>query len=117
MTNYLQMAESYYQAMNEKDLAKVKQYWHPEVQLISPFARESQGGSISDAMTRFMAAFTNLKVRAKFGSGDQVMLAIDVEYPLSVGKLTTAVLMTFRDNLIGSIELFHDTKPFHAFAR
>lgn len=115
MTDYLQMAESYYQAMSEKDLAKVKNYWHPEVRLISPFAKEAQAGSISDAMSRFMAAFTSLKIRSKFSSGNQVMLAIDVEYPLPIGKLTTAVLMTFRDNLIGSIELFHDTKPFHAF--
>jgi hypothetical protein len=109
--DYLQIAEAYYQAMNEKNVDKLKNYLHPDAKLISPLAGETQGGSIFDAIARFMTHFTRLKIRSKCGMGNQVMLAIDVEYSLPIGKLKTAVLMTFQDNLIASIELFHDTRP------
>ncbi len=112
MTHYLQIAESYYQAMNQKDLEKVQSYWHPEVKLISPMVGEAQAGTIASAMTRFMDSFTSIAIRSKFHEGNQIMLVIDVEYPLPIGKLRSAVQMTFKDSLIASIELFHDTRPF-----
>ena len=46
MTDHIQIAEAYYQAMNEKNLTKVKSYWHPDVKLISPMAGEAQSGSM-----------------------------------------------------------------------
>ncbi|HEY2810293.1 MAG TPA: hypothetical protein VGJ00_02740 [Rhabdochlamydiaceae bacterium] len=114
--DYLQIAEAYYLAMNEKNVAKLKSYLRPDAMLISPLAGETQGGSIFEAIGRFMTYFTSLKIRSKCGYGNQVMLAIDVEYPLPIGKLKTAVLMTFQGDQIASIELFHDTKPFHGLA-
>ena len=112
MTDNLQIAEAYYQAMNEKDLAKVKGYLRPDAKLISPMAGETQSGSMLDAISRFMASLDRIKIRSKCSSGNQVMLAVDVDFPPPIGQLRSAVLMTFRGNLIASVELFHDTKPF-----
>src|SRR5690348_15901645 len=114
MTNYLQIAENYYQAINGKNLKEVQKYWHPEVKLISPLSGEAQAGSIAGAVARFMDSFTSIAIRSKFHEGNQVMLVIDVEYPQPIGKLRSAVQITFKDSLIASIELFHDTKPFQS---
>lgn len=112
----LHIAESYYQAMNEKNLDKLKSYLRADAKLISPMAGEAQSGMVLEAISRFMNSMTRLTIRSKFASGNQVMLVIDVEFPLPVGTLKSAVLMTFQDNLIASVELFHDTKPLQAFS-
>ena len=112
MTDHIQTAEAYYQAMNEKNLAKVKSYLHPDSKLISPMAGEMQSGSMLDAISRFISCVNRVTIRSKCGSGNQVMLAVDVDFPPPIGQLRSAVLMTFRGNLIASVELFHDTKPF-----
>lgn len=113
MVDYVKIAESYYQAMNEKNVSKVKSYLRPDAKLISPMAGEAQAGSMVDAISRFMASLNSIKIRTKCSSGNQVMLAVDVEFPAPIGQLRSAVLMTFQDDLIASVELFHDTKPFH----
>jgi hypothetical protein len=116
MTDHIQTAEAYYQAMNDKNLDKVKSYLHPDAKLISPMAGEAQSDSMLDAISRFMTSLNSIKIRSKCESGNQVMLAVDVEFPPPIGQLRSAVLMTFQDNLIVSVELFHDTKPFAGFA-
>jgi hypothetical protein len=38
------------------------------------------------------------------------MLAYDVDFPLPIGKVSSAMLMTFQDQLILKIELFYDAR-------
>jgi hypothetical protein len=56
--------------------------------------------------------FKSITIRAKFGSGDEVMLAYDFDFLAPINILHAAVLMQFREGLIAKIELFFDGRPF-----
>jgi len=110
--NNVEIAEAYYTAMAEKNLEGLEKYLHPDVQLITPFALVNGKTAVLDAVERLLAFFNTLTIRAKCGSGDEVMLAYDLDFPEPIGKIRTAVLMTFHDGLIIKYELFFDTRLF-----
>ena len=102
------MAEAYYQAMSDRDVSRIEKYLHPDVELISPLAMVTGKEAVLESIKRFMQFFLHLTVRTSFGSETQAMLAYNVTIP--AGLMRAAVLMTFKDNLIASIDLFYDTK-------
>lgn len=106
----LSMAESYYAAMAEKNVSSMGKYLHSDFQLISPLAEGVGKKTVLEIITQAVSLFNILTVRAKFSSGDQVMLAYNVNFPLPIGDIKSAVLMTFKDNLIFKIELFYDPR-------
>jgi len=105
-------AEAYYEAMNDKDLAGVARHLHPDVRFVGPMADLVGKEAVLEAAKRFVTLIKSLRVRAKFGSDDTAMLAYDVDFGEPIGICRTAVLMTFKDGLIASIELFYDARPF-----
>ena len=105
-------AEAYYKAMNDKDLAGVARHLHPEVRFVGPMADLVGKEAVLEAAKRFVTLIKSLRVRAKFGSDDTAMLAYDVDFGEPIGICRTAVLMTFKEGLIASIELFYDARPF-----
>ena len=112
------IAEAYYKAWGEKDFARMEKLLHPNVQLITPLEESAVLGkeAILEKLKKGAVLFKTLKIRAKFGSGNQTMLAIDIDFPAPLGNLRnfgnlrTASLMTFQEGLITKIELFFDTK-------
>lgn len=105
-------AEAYYEAMNDKDLAGVARHLHPDVRFVGPMADLVGKEAVLEAAKRFVTLIKSLRVRAKFGSDDMTMLAYDVDFGEPIGICRTAVLMTFKEGLIASIELFYDARPF-----
>lgn len=105
------VAEIYYTAWGEKDIARMERFLHPNVQLITPLEETVIVGkeAILERLKKGAAFFKALKIRAKFGSGNQTLLVIDLEYPAPMGNLRSASLMTFQEGLISKIELFFDT--------
>jgi ketosteroid isomerase-like protein len=110
--NNVAIAEAYYAAMAEKNLVSLGEHLHPEVQFKSPFKEIFGKEAFLEVVKEFTNLFETLTIRAKCGSGNQVMLAYDVDFSGPVGKLPTAALMTFREGLIAKIELFFDTRVF-----
>ena len=106
----MMVAEAYYAAMNEKDVESMEKRLHPDIQFIGPMAEIQGKKAVLEAIKGFTAAFKTLTVRAKFHSEDQVMLAIDTEFPAPIGNHRTASLLTIQDGLIAEIELFYDTQ-------
>src|SRR4051812_21924724 len=106
------IAETYYTAWGEKDVSRMEMFLHPNVQLITPLEESVVVGkeAILEKLKKGATFFKTLKIRAKFGSGNQTMLVIDLEYPAPLGNLRSASLMTFQEGLITKIELFFDTK-------
>lgn len=106
------IAETYYKAWGEKAFAKMEKFLDPKVQLITPLEKEVVIGkeAIVEKLKKGAAFFKTLTIRAKFGSGNQTMLVIDLEFPGSSEKMRSASLMTFQNGLITRIELFFDTK-------
>lgn len=110
--NHAAIAEAYYRAVGEKRVDEIEKHLHPDVRFIGPLAKMTGKEAVIDATKKFTAFFQSLKIRGTFGSGDQVMVVYDLECPAPVGKLSTAVLMTFEDGLVAKIELFYDARPF-----
>ena len=108
----LASAEAYYKAMNNKDLSDLAQYLHPDVRFLGPLAEIIGKEPVLEAAKQFMHLFNSLTIRAKFSSGNQVMLVYDLDCPAPIGSCRIAALMTFGGSLIARIELFFDASPF-----
>ena len=105
-------AVTYYQAMNDKNLAVIEKLLHPDVRFLGPLADVTGKNTYLETLKRFfLPSFKKLTIRAQFGSGDQAMLVFDLDCPSPIGIVRTAVLMTFKDDLIARIEAFFDPRP------
>lgn len=102
------IAEAYYKAWGENNVEKMGQYLHPEVEVISPLNILKGKAMVLEVLRK--GGPQSVKTRAKFSSGNQVMLAIDMGF--SFGILHSAVLMTFQEGLIAKSELFFDPRIF-----
>ena len=105
-------AEAYYNALKNKDLSGMAQYLHPNVRFIGPLAEMTGKEAVLEAAKNFFPFVKGLTIRSKFGSGNQAMLAYDLECPPPIGMFRAATLMTFEDSFISCIELFYDARPF-----
>lgn len=110
--NNVAIAEAYYKAMGEKNIEKMGTCLHPAVKFFSPLANLTGKEAVLEAAKRATSLFKTLAIRATFGSADQAMLAIDLDFPMPMGNCPTAVLLTFQDGLISKIELFYDGRFF-----
>jgi putative addiction module killer protein len=106
----LTVALAYYQAMNDKNLTEVAKYLHLEVTLLSPLAKVLGKEAALQAATGFCSFIKKITIRAQFSSQDQVMLAFDIDFPAPIGVVRSAVLMSFKDNLIHRNEVFYDPR-------
>lgn len=104
-------AHAYYEAMKAKDVAEMKRYLHPNVELTSPLAHLIGKDAVIDAASKLFPNLRDLHIRATFGSNAQAMIVLDMEL-LHIGFLYSASLLTINNNLITRIELFFDSKPF-----
>lgn len=111
-TNIVTRAEEYYKAIGRKNIEDIKEYLDSDVEFYSPLATLKGKNSVVEATGNFTKAFKSLQIRAKFGSKDQAMIVYDVDIPGISNAFPGASLLTFRNNLIVEIELFHDATHF-----
>lgn len=105
-------AVTYYQAMNDKNLAGMEKLLHPNIRFLGPLADVTGKNAYLESIEKFfLPSFNELTIRAKFASGDQAMLVFDLDCPAPIGILRTAVLISFKDDLITRIEAFFDPRP------
>lgn len=112
----LATAVAYYTAMSKQDFEGLEKYIHPEIEFIGPIAPMRGREAVLKAARGFAPMIKSLKIRAKFTSGDQVMLAYDYDFAEPIGNSRAASLMTFQDGLIVKQELFYDARPFVNFS-
>lgn len=110
--NNIATAEAFYNAFNNNDLSGIAQKLHPEVQYVAPMGELSGREAVIAAAKRLLNTMKSIKIRARFSSGDQVMLVYDLYYGESSAVCPSAVLMNFKDGLIVRNELFYDARPF-----
>ncbi len=113
----INIALNYYKAMHNKDAQELDKYLHPQVEFLGPIAKLAGKEAVLEAAKRFMSLLNNVTVRAKFASGNQVMLVYDTAFPDPIGNVSAACLMNFTEGLIARIELFFDTRPFDKLPR
>ena len=114
MSHNIMIAEAYYKAMGEKNIAEVGKYLHPDVQFVAPLGKMSGKETMLEGAKKFMNVFKALTIRSKFAAADQAMVVYDLECPQPIGSFSTAVLMSFQEGLISKIELFFDARPFES---
>lgn len=112
MVTHEQQALAYYTAMAEKDFEGMEKCVHPDVQFSSSLTSLKGKESVMEGAKSVILAFKTLTIRAVCSSKNEVMLAYDLDWGLPIGVLRVAALMTFKDNLIHTIELFFDTRAF-----
>jgi len=105
-------AVAYYQAMGNKNISVMEPYLHPDVRFIGPMADFTGKEALLNAVKHFMNIFDKLTIRFHASSGEQVMLAYNLDCPEPLGIIRGAVLLTFSDGLITTCELFYDARPF-----
>ena len=108
----LAVAINYYHEMLQKNFDAMASHLHPDVLFVGPLAEMSGKTAVVSAAKNLSQILNDIKIRAKFASGDQIMLAYDFMFPQPIGKLRAAVLMEFTNQLISKIELFYDGRPF-----
>lgn len=105
-------AVAYYQAINDKNLAVIEKLLHPDIRFLGPLADVTGKNTYLESLKRFfLPSFNKLTIRAQFGSDDQAMLVFDLDCPVPIGIVRTAVLMTFKNDLIVRLEAFFDPRP------
>ena len=109
--NNAAIAKIFYTIMGEKNVGAMEKYLHPDVQLITPFAKLQGKEVYLEAAKNFTVFFNALTIRATFSEEEQAMIVYDLDCPAPIGKISGAALMTFQDGLITRNELFHDTSP------
>lgn len=107
-TNKKSTAEAYYLAISKKDFASVQKMLHPEVTLSSPLAKLLGKEAVFESVKNFASVINGIDLRACFGSDDQAMVAYDAAFAPPIGNFPGASLLTFKDDLIVSIDLFYD---------
>lgn len=100
---------SYYTALGEKNIDKVKTCLHPDVVFSDPQEKVIGREAVLKAAEGFSRIFKSLTIRAPFGSENQAMVVYEVEIPGLSKHLQAASLLSFKDGLISKIELFYDT--------
>lgn len=104
------IAVAYYTALGEKNMEKVRECLHPNVQFTDPQEKHIGREAVLKAATSFAGVFKTLTIREKFGSENHAMIVYEVEIQGLLKKLQAASLLSFQDGLISNIELFYDTK-------
>ena len=104
--------EAYLKAWDNKDLEGIAKYLHPEVHFIGPMTETTGKEKLVQSAKRMFGLLKTLEVRSKFAFGDQAIFTYDFVCEDPIGVCRTAELMTFKDGLIGRIELFFDARPF-----
>ena len=112
MSDNLNIAESYYAAMNNKDLNEIALYLHPKVRFLGPLAQLEGKEAVLESAKGFLGIVDSVKMRTKTAFSNQAMLAYDLNCVQPIGTIRVAALMTFEDNLISVIELFFDARVF-----
>lgn len=111
-TSNVMRAEKYYTLVGEKNIEGIKQYLHPDAELHSPLATLKGKENVVQATRNYMNMIESLRIRAKFGEGDQAVIIYDVDIPGIAKNFPAAVLLSFRNELIIKIELFYASHYF-----
>lgn len=108
----LTVAIDYYYSMLSKDFDTMISCLSNDIHLISPLAQMHSKEEVVTAAKKLAEILQDIKIRSRFASNNQVMLAYDMMFPESMGDFRSAVLMDFKNSKIEKIELFYDGRLF-----
>jgi hypothetical protein len=107
-----EIAQEYLAAWKRKDAGGIARLVHPDVRLKSPIAELAGREPFLTMCRKIFPQLEDVVVRATFATETQAMIAYDFVMKAPLGLTRTANLMTFDGDLIRSVELFFDARPF-----
>lgn len=110
--NNMEVAQAYYKAMEDKDLEGVARCFREDVQFISPLMQIAGSTPILQGVQKLFSVTQTFTIRYTFEEKDQIMVVYDLVCSEPIGTIRVAALLTFKEGLIGKIELFFDPRPF-----
>ena len=110
----IELVKNYYNAMTNKDLDTMAKCLHEDIHFHGPLADRNGKDELLEASKIFFSMIDGLKLNDSdiFANADKVMLAYDLHGKEPVGTFRVAALITIKDDLIFSLELFYDSMPF-----
>lgn len=108
----MKLSEAYYQAVNDKDIARVEAFIHPDIRFVGPMMMAEGKDKYMPMLRSFITMFKSITIRNVFEKDDKEMVVYDLNCMPPMGSVRAAALFTIKDGLISEIELFYDTNPF-----
>lgn len=106
------IVKAYYQAMLAKEYDTMASFLDEDVLFISPLAGMQGKESVIDAAINLSNILDDIQFKSIFSQSNQVMIAYDFIFSKMDLNLRSAGLLTIKNGLISSIELFYDGRPF-----
>lgn len=107
----------YADAWARRDLDAILACMHPSVKFTGPNVSADGRDAYRASTQRFLGLVQQVKVRASVENKGEAMLAYDFICRQPIGTSAVAELVTIKDGLIATSEIFFDTAPFAAFAQ
>jgi hypothetical protein len=103
--------EAYCRAAETKEASHVAPYLHPDLRFSGPLAKNEGKETYLKKLDEFLSLCKKISIRAKCYGPNQLMLVYEVEFSETL-VCPTAAYVTFKDDLVSTIELFFDARPF-----
>ena len=116
-TSASQIVNQYIAAWKSKDANAIAAVVAPNVDFKGPNAETTGREAFVAACQRMFPLLAEYKLRTLVLNGDLAMFAYDFVCPEPVGVCRTAELITIKDGLIASSEIFFDARPFEKLAK
>ncbi len=107
----IQHVRDYYAAGLDKNFIEMERYLHPDVRFIAPLATLNGKEDVVNAAKGFFTIVKTMDFRSCFSQDDKVMIAYDAIFPEPIGRLPSALLCSFENGLMKTMELFYDPRP------
>lgn len=108
----LNIGEEYLAAWKRKDIHTIGNLVHPEIHLKSPITEVRGKQEFLKTCDNIFKMLDDVKIQAKFGSENQAIFIYEFLLKPPLGPVKTANLMTLDGDLIRSVELLFDARPF-----
>jgi hypothetical protein len=107
-----QVVQAYLSAWKHKDAEAMGRCVHAGVSFKGPMS-ESQGrDAFVEGSKRMFPLLREHRLRSILASSDRAMFTYDFVCAEPIGVCRSAEVVTFKDGLIGSVEIFFDARPF-----
>ena len=110
--NALELGETYLNALNHKDIAKITSLAHSHIHFKMPLTEVFSRDGFIMAVRRMLANLKDLQILSKFSSDNEAMFIYEAHFNEPVGTVKAASLMTVENDKIHEMEVIFDARPF-----
>lgn len=107
----------YLDAWDSKDIAQIAACLDADVTFKGPLSQTAGRDAFTKAVAKMLPMLETVRIRHLFVEGDTALAVYDFTCHAPVGNIRTCELLTLRNGLILSSEIFFDASPLMAAQR